>query len=563
MAFASPPRAVLNLIFAGFTVRYLGLGRFSLWLDEGATWSWVIKPTWAETALQEANHPPLWWLITRAWVGLFGDSEEMLRLPAAICGVVTIYLAWLLARRLLVPAYAPARGGFPRAPDGKDGERIAVWFTGFIAASSFLIEISQEARMYALLVAESLGLVLLYLRWLDTGRRGTLVAYGVLASLSLYTQYFAIWPILALCAHAAWLWLRTRRAAPAERVPLAPLVLVHALVALSFVPWIFHLVTHYTGLHRQSYNALEHIAVFLWRVGVGPGIAFVDAERAGAPLERYMETEGTMLLLTALAWLPFLGLGAFALAKRPGLRSLASCALLVPLLGVIALLPWFTLVHERYLVFLAPWLWLLAVLGVFQLGPRLRWLGLGCLMAVSAVSLAAYHGCTSDMERVPGGPMIGGFPTPKEVVVRQDDPARFLHHGTPFGKEPWREAAQLVHDYAADGDLVLLHPGYVSLVWDYYGRARKGGALAKESIAGDVPSEEELLRQLEPVVKGRKRVFLVISHAPTLTPRQVYERLFKVIGALWYREGAKGMESAPPIPLKRSWGVHVAIFNRT
>jgi|GEM_PF-1990790 len=566
MRLRAPPRAVLNLLLAGFTLRYLGLERFGLWLDEGATWTWAAKPTWAETTFAEANHPPLWWLITRAFTSVFGDSEDMLRLPAALCGVATILLVWLLARRLLDPAHAPRRGGFVRTPDGGEGARMALWVTAFVAVSAFLIEVSQEARMYALLILESVGLTLLYLRWLDRADRASLIGYAVLAALALYTQYFAVWPLAALGIHALWLSWRTRRAPAEERVRLLPFAGANLVAGLLFAPWLLHLLGRYTGLHMQSYNALEHLAVMLWHVGVGPGLAVVDADRAGAPFGHFLATEGATILTTAALWLPAPILGAFALRRRPGLASLTACALLVPVGGVLALLPWFTLVHERYLVFLAPWLWLLAVLGAFSRGPRLRAVLLTSLCLVSAIGLVAYHLVTPDMEMVGQGQSVSGFPTPVQVVVRQDDPVRFLNHGIPFGKEPWREAAALVHSYAGPGDLVLLYPGYIQLVWHYYGRRFPGGALQTEELAGDFPDEQALLAQLEPLVKDRKRVFLVVSHAPTSSPLEAYRRLTTVIGAIWQRASAGTpwrLETVPPIPFRRSWGVHVAIFNRT
>ena len=72
-----PPRALLNLVLAGAMIRIIGLlVPHSLWLDEGATWSNATQPTWGDTLTAEANHPPLWWLITRAWLAVSGDGSE-------------------------------------------------------------------------------------------------------------------------------------------------------------------------------------------------------------------------------------------------------------------------------------------------------------------------------------------------------------------------------------------------------------------------------------------------------------------------------------------------------
>ncbi len=563
MAPRLPPRAVLNLLFAGFTLRWMGLERLGLWLDEGATWSWTRLPTWGETALAEANHPPAWWLVTRAFTSWLGDSEEVLRLPAALCSVLTIWLAWCLGRRLLMPSHAPRRGGFLPPGDDADGQRAATWFTGFIAASAFLIELGQEARMYALLVAQSLGLVLLWLRWLDRGSRGTLVAYALLAAVALYTHYFALWPILSVAAHAAWLAWRTRRAPPGERVPLRPVVVAHAVAALLFAPWVAFLLGHYEGMHRATHSVLGALAVLAWRVGIGPALVAFDAGRAGQGVAGVWAQDGLWVATSVLLWVPLVLRGAWSLRRRPGVGPLAGCMLAVPVLGVLALLPWFMLVHERYLCFVAPWLWLLALLGAWSLGPRLRALGLAALGLLCALGLCAYHLTGTGMVAVGGGPVVGGYPTPTAVVPDPQDPARVLHRGTPYGKEPWREAAQLVHAYSADGDLVLLHPPFLRLVWDYYGRTRTGGALETATLPAEVPGEQALLDTLGPRLRDRKRVFLVVSHAPSLPPEAVYERIYKVVGAAWHAAGAGGFEASRLIPLQRSWGIHVAIFRRT
>ncbi|MFM8980817.1 MAG: glycosyltransferase family 39 protein, partial [Planctomycetia bacterium] len=333
MAPRLPPRAVLNLLFAGFTLRWMGLDRFGLWLDEGATWSWASKPTWGATALSEANHPPLWWLVTRAFTSWLGDSEEVLRLPAALASVLTIWLAWCLGRRLFMPSHAPRRGGLLPPGDDASGQRRATWFTGFIAASAFLIDLGQEARMYALLVAESLCLVLLWLRWLDRGGRGTLLAYALLAAASLYTHYFALWPLLAIAAHAAWLAWRTRTAPEAQRVPLRPVLLAHVAAALLFAPWVAYLLGHYEGMHRATHSALGALAVLAWRVGIGPALVAFDAQRAGQGLSEVWAVDGAWVATSVLLWLPLVLAGAWSLRRQPGLGARGACMLLVPVLG--------------------------------------------------------------------------------------------------------------------------------------------------------------------------------------------------------------------------------------
>ena len=114
---AAFPRPLLYLLFWGAVLRVLNIGAWSLWLDEGAVWSWVTKPTWEGTLFAEANHPPGWWLVTRAWVSVFGDSEASLRAPAAILGALAPYLGWRLGLRLLDPGPGLVAVGFAPATD--------------------------------------------------------------------------------------------------------------------------------------------------------------------------------------------------------------------------------------------------------------------------------------------------------------------------------------------------------------------------------------------------------------------------------------------------------------
>jgi 4-amino-4-deoxy-L-arabinose transferase-like glycosyltransferase len=559
-----PPRALVNVLLAAFTLRWIGLEAQSLWLDEGATWAWASAPTWGDTIFAEANHPPVWWIITRVTIALLGDGEQALRIPAALAGVATVFLAWRLGLRLFDPARAPSRGGFSREPDDGRGRRLALWFAGFVAASAYLIEVSQEARMYALLVAESLGLALLYLGWLDRGTRRWLVGYALLAALALHTHYFAIWPLAALAVHALFLsWRTARDPDVARRVPLAPFALANVAAGLLFLPWLLHLLGHYGGLaFGDPPPPLQSLIYVGWRVAAGPGLVVGDAERSAAGPSAVQEAEWPMILLVSALWLPPLLLGAVALRRAAGAASLIACALLVPALGLLAVFPWFPMIHERYLCFAAPWLWLLATVGALRAGRFVRPVLLAGLALVSGLGLVAYHGASADMKVVLGGRPFDGVETPREVVPDPADPVAFLHHGHPFGKEPWREARDVVKAYTGPSDLVVLYPGYLHLVWNYYARAIPGGPPPRLGIAPGELDAEALLAQHGALLAHHRRVALVLSHTGDISPQAAFAQVFKALGAAWHAAGAEGIEAIPPIPLKRSWGVHVALFRR-
>jgi len=558
----------VNLILGGALLRLVGLGAHSLWLDEGATWSWASRPTWGGTIFAEANHPPGWWIVTRLWIQAFGDREAALRAPAAILGLLSIYLSWLLARRLLDPAFRPSRGGFDHTPDGGRGGRLALWIAGFVALSTYFTEYSQEARMYAALIAEALGLALLYLRWLDRGDRLSQVGYALLGAVALYTHYFALWILAGHAAHALWLGWSGRRGKPAFN----PWPFLRACVAagLLFLPWFGYLVTHYEGISTgEAFEPFGRLVYVLWRIGVGPGLVVVDRLRLEEGLGAVLAEEWILVAVTSLLWFLPLGLGVRRLRRHPGLASFVAANVLVPIGLLLLLFPFFALIHERYLVFLAPWLVLVALLGAFEASGSVRLFLLGGLLLLLGLGLVAYHTVVAPWTIVE--PRID----PERVAQSYEpDPHAFaapLNHGHPFGKEPWRQAhafiARLARPPGTDGtpgDLVLLHPPYLQLVWNYYDRHRLDLALLPRTSVDAAAIEQRLGRALE----GRTRVFLVLAHEETRAPDgskqpdYYFQVLREILGRRWVAEGLERFQVVRPILFNRSWGVRVAIFSR-
>jgi 4-amino-4-deoxy-L-arabinose transferase-like glycosyltransferase len=550
-------RILLNLVLAGALLRAIGIGVHALWLDEGACWSWATRPTWGGTIFAEANHPPLWWIVTRLWIGAFGDSASALRAPAAILGIASIPLAWWLARRLLDPACRPSRGGFDHTPDGGRGARRALVFAGFVALSTYFTEYSQEARMYAALVAEGLGLSLLYLRWLDRGDRLSQVGYALLAAVALYTHYFAVWIVAGHAAHALWLWVAGRR----RGTPLDPRPFLLACVGagLLFVPWFVYLLRHYEGISTGTPpNPFGRLAYVIWRMGAGPALVVVDRTRQVQGVARVLTQEAPLVVVTAVLWFVPLVLGFLRLRRLPGTASFVVANLAVPVLLLLLVFPVFPLIHERYLVFLAPWFVLVAVDGACGAGRFLRVLLVGGLAVLLALGLVAYH--TVSGRLVPVGPpqALGDQVVPSRFEPDPDDFPRFLHHGHPFAKEPWRAAHAFVKAHARAGDLVVLYPWYLHLVWDYYDR----GALDEARLPRGAVDAEEVERLLGARFARCTRVFLVLAHEETQDPDEEYRAVLAAVARVWVRTGHRFDAPVRPILFDASWGVRVAIFNR-
>ena len=91
------------ILFLAAALRFIALDQ-SFWLDEaiGAIaardYSYVGIVT---DFLKSDNHSPLYYLALKAWASIFGFSEISLRSLSVVFGVGTVYLAFLIAKKLI------------------------------------------------------------------------------------------------------------------------------------------------------------------------------------------------------------------------------------------------------------------------------------------------------------------------------------------------------------------------------------------------------------------------------------------------------------------------------
>ena len=136
---------ILLPILLGFALRMLRLGFQPLWWDEGYSVWFATHPLPQLLALTAADiHPPLYYILLRGWIGVFGPGPIALRMFSVVVGVLAIPLIYVVARRLFTPRVG--------------------WLAAFLLAISPMhIYYSQEVRMYGL--AMLLGLGALWAGW--------------------------------------------------------------------------------------------------------------------------------------------------------------------------------------------------------------------------------------------------------------------------------------------------------------------------------------------------------------------------------------------------------------
>jgi uncharacterized membrane protein len=208
--------ALLAVCFLGLVLRLWKIGAESLWYDE---WFSMVRALDPIDLLVRGDHlrstPPLYYLLLKPWVLLFGDSEAVLRLPSALAGAAAIPLLARVGRRL-----------FDRATG------LSAAF--LLAVSPYHVRYSQEARMYSLVVL--LGLLSMEFFLASRGRatRWNRAGYILSSAALVYAHYFGGLLLVAQGVVVTVAALRDRAARPAFRCWAGDA----AAVALLFSPWL-------------------------------------------------------------------------------------------------------------------------------------------------------------------------------------------------------------------------------------------------------------------------------------------------------------------------------------
>ncbi|MCK4412188.1 MAG: glycosyltransferase family 39 protein [Candidatus Eisenbacteria sp.] len=299
---------LILIALAAVLLRFLRLGGEGLWCDEAYTALRTAQPlgTMIDELVHHDEAPPLFYLLSRLIVGLFGDGEFALRLlpAAASCAAVVVML--IRARRRREPEL--------------------FWAAAFFAIASYGVFYARQARSYGLL--QLLALVFIfYARDFLAGARRTSRTRGVGLALSAgllcFTHHLGV--ILVLASLPLWILHPRRRPRLLHWIGwhAAPLLLLGLYWLFSATQWEMHasynqwMATHWQD-HPLALAPLFSIGV-LSPAGRFPIAAAVPLPELGAGGE--LATLASLaLVLTALG----AGLvGAVRATRIPGTGHVA------------------------------------------------------------------------------------------------------------------------------------------------------------------------------------------------------------------------------------------------
>jgi mannosyltransferase len=431
------------ILSAALVLQLWRLGGKNLWLDESVSWDMATSSTTRLLALTSADvHPPLYYLMLKAWLWIAGDSPIGLRSLSVVSSMLALALMYRLARTV--------------APFG-----VACAALCWYALSPHTIAYSQEARMYAPVAAAVLGMCLAYRRWVDSGfeRVSALVAYATCLVIAMYLHYFTGLVLVAIWLHAGALATgRYGAAGRAIRSRWRSWLCVHGAAAALYAPWMHTAVTQIT---RGQY----------WRMPVTVGQIPAHASELARVLMFGIYLVPWLHSLSCVVVLSVAGAGlAFVVARACGYQRderaafVALVALVPPVLGLAMLPLTGELELSRYLAYSAPLLIVAAACGLSRSGLRPAWAATALLIAgvMPLHSLAAYY--ASPVRDYDAQPIVAYL-------------NRAARHGPPERQ-----------------DVILVAPGYVTYVLRYLSREQlvyqpvdTDAELQSAALAGALP----------------------------------------------------------------------------
>ena len=334
------------LTIAGAWLRLHNLGAKSLWLDESLT-VFLARIPWRQFSETwwhgDATYQTLYYLLMRAWSpGAY--SEVWVRLPAAIFGIASIPLMYLVARKLI-------------------GNGPALSATALLTFSATHVYYSQEARSYTMTIFLLLLSVTFFQRAVEEGRRSSWFWWVLFSILAVYGHYFAS---LVLVAQACSLFFYERPAPWRNVIFLGLVIFAAALPGFSYVLRVPPQHLQYSWMPKASPKEIFHLAMFLG----GTHLRF---------------------LFVLVLWIA--GLVAIAESRRerrfadywPGMLVLLWAVLPVAIMALVSTRhPVFM---QRYMIFSLPAVLILAALGQ---GILKKWhIGVLLVLALCASSVGA------------------------------------------------------------------------------------------------------------------------------------------------------------------------------
>lgn len=235
----------------------------------GAPAWWRI---WAN--MDHVTHPPMYIIVLRGWRDVFGESPIVSRACSATFSVIAILLLFDISRLL-------------------HGNAAALWACLIMALAGAQIELAQEVRPYAVLLAVSMGAISALVRIEKLGpTTPRLIALCACAAAMVLTHYFAAPAALAL---GAYVLMRLR--GKARRNAMIALLIAAGIFITSWGPFLWQQRANFaaTADNWLKESRDGHALLSLKRLSAIPFRLLMEPPNPKQPLPGYVSSVALVL----------------------------------------------------------------------------------------------------------------------------------------------------------------------------------------------------------------------------------------------------------------------------
>lgn len=412
--------ALIAVTLIGAALRLGLLDSQSLWSDE---YTWVriaSERTYAEIVFHPEGWAPLYGLLSRTILLVFGGADAVTRLPSALGGIAAIPVAYAVFRRVQASGV------------------VALVAAALLAVHPLAVWYSMEHGVYSLLMLTALVATLIFLRLLDAPTPAHRIGFGVAAFVGVGLHYFFVFFLLSLGFIALWDMIVARQ----RRLSWLWTAGAVAVAVLAIAPALMGDLARQTGMDDRfsvSINAVllapgYTVLAFTGGMSLGPGPREVHtALEAGLGVTSVLRRYVVELTLAVLA---FMVPALIALTGKWDRGRVISFVLMVgpPVLALLGSLVLFSF-RPRYALVALPFFLLWAA---SSLQGRFRHVAIGGIALLFAVQIYAlaqindpryvredYRSAAAFIEKTdPGVPVL---PLGPVTIARYVAPATPVH----------------------------------------------------------------------------------------------------------------------------------------
>ena len=411
------------ILLLGAALRFYGLGEQCYFHDEIFELHVARRsiPYIIEAVNIHPVHSPLNQFISHYFLFL-GQNEFVLRLPAAIWGVLGVWVIYLAGSAFF-------------------NRRVGLFSAFLLAISSYHIRYSQEARMYALLVLGALLSQYFFWKGLQGENKKNWIGYIIATTLALYTHLFAVFIVASqgifICVRAL---LNRYSKVKFARSGLFWLSLV--IIGLLFIPRLIPVAKN--TFSQESFLAINVSPPPIARGWSPRGVMLTDL------------TTNLILFSGGTGAIFYIYLAFFVIGIEGNLKRYGPATAYLFLTAVLPFASFYLIKPSRifavrYLIFLLPVYYILIAAGVNRLELVFTALYKKLSKKVKYLPVAFYFLAVLIF-------LLAGLRPLKKY---------YRHWSYPIGnrlKYDWRRLDSFLKDHARPGDILIPRGG----IWYYH-----------------------------------------------------------------------------------------------